>query len=146
MLRKNELGFRNEGFGLFPEIENFFRADPIFDFMRDFSQSVLIKTDIIDKGEYCIFKSELPGLKKEDIKVYMDGDSMVISADKKEDKEHKEEEYVRKEIRQEHLERRFNLKEFDEKSIDASYTDGVLTIKANKLKPVEKEEHNIEIK
>jgi len=73
-----------------------------------------------------------PGLKRDDFKVEMNNDRLIISAEKKvEDKEGKEDgDYVRREYSYQSFMRSFSLPEsmVDGDKISAKYSDGVLHI------------------
>ncbi len=80
-------------------------------------------------GEYKV-QADLPGVKKEDIRVSIDGDQVSISAETRNDKEVKEGERV---LRSERVygkfARSFRLsQEIDEDGAKAKYADGVLEL------------------
>lgn len=79
-------------------------------------------------GAYKV-KAEIPGVKKEDINVQIDGNAVTISAEVKKDKEEKNERYVRQERYYGAVSRTFSLgTDVDEKTAAAKYTDGVLEL------------------
>jgi HSP20 family protein len=89
-----------------------------------------IKLDVAEQnGEYKVL-AELPGVKKEDIKVNIDGDQVSIVAESRAEREEKEagrllhsERYVGK------VARAFRLnQEIDEARASAKYADGVLEL------------------
>ena len=83
-----------------------------------------------DKSSYTI-KIELPGVKKEDISVEVEGDSLVISA-KRDSKEYS---------------RSFRIPgSVDTSCIDGRSEDGILTLTLPKRKPPKKDSHKINIK
>jgi len=72
-----------------------------------------------------------PGLKKEDFKVEVDNNMLIISSEKEEKKEekNKKENYVRKEFNYQSFYRSFNLPDYvDENKIEAGYKDGILHV------------------
>ncbi len=71
-----------------------------------------------------------PGMKKEDFKVELDGDSLTISAESKEEKEEKTENFTRKEFGFKSFKRAFMLPEnaVNVDAIVASYENGVLSL------------------
>lgn len=70
-----------------------------------------------------------PGLKKEDFNIDVDDTMLTISAKTEEKKEEKDKNYTRKEYNYSSFSRSFTLPEEVKKdAIDASYTDGVLTL------------------
>lgn len=89
-----------------------------------------IKLDVKKtNGTYAV-SAELPGVKKEDIDVDVDGNQVTISAEvKKESEEKKGEQIVRSERYYGKLERSFTLdSDIDETKVNAKYTDGVLKL------------------
>jgi HSP20 family protein len=80
-------------------------------------------------GEYKVL-AELPGVKKEDIKVNIDGDEVSISAESRTQRDEKDGERVLHSERYfGKIERAFRLsQEIDETRASAKYTDGVLEL------------------
>ncbi|WP_316819984.1 Hsp20/alpha crystallin family protein [Pedobacter gandavensis] len=85
----------------------------------------------------------VPGLKKEDFKVNLEGDVLTISAEvKKEDKKYKKQEFSYTSFL-----RSFTLPDsVDHGSIDATYKDGVLVIEVAKKEEAKNAVRQIEIK
>ena len=75
-----------------------------------------------------------PGLKKEDFKIEVDHNTLIISAEKEEKKESdKKDDYVRKEFNYQSFYRSFSLPDYaDEDKIEATYKDGILNIAIGK--------------
>jgi HSP20 family protein len=72
-----------------------------------------------------------PGMKREDFKVEIDNNMLMISSEKEEVKEekNKKDNYVRKEFNYQSFYRSFYLPDtVDENKIDANYKDGILKI------------------
>ncbi len=71
-----------------------------------------------------------PGMKKEDFKVELDGDSLIISAEVKEESEAKTANFTRKEFGFKSFKRAFVLPENSiyTDAIEASYENGVLSL------------------
>ncbi|MGG7034513.1 MAG: Hsp20/alpha crystallin family protein [Flavobacterium sp.] len=89
------------------------------------------------------FEVELaaPGLRKEDFKVEIDHDVLVISSEKKQEKEEKDKKgnYTRKEFSYTSFSRAFHLPEnVDENKVEANYKDGILHIDIAKKHPDKK--------
>ncbi|MCX7897183.1 MAG: Hsp20 family protein [Rhodocyclaceae bacterium] len=118
------------------------RYDPFEDFFRGFfvrpiemgglstMETPSIKVDVKEREKDYLVQAELPGVKKEDIHVTIDGDVVSISAERKEEKEVKEGERV---IRSERyfgkVSRSFQLgHEIDEAAAKAKFVDGVLEL------------------
>ena len=63
---------------------------------RDFLGDVgTFKTDIQDKGDHYLLEADLPGMKKEDIAIDIDGDNLTIKAERRNEHEEKDKSYVR---------------------------------------------------
>lgn len=89
-----------------------------------------IKLDVKkSNGAYSV-TADLPGVKKEDIQVNVDGNVVSIAAEvKKESEEKKGEEVIRSERYYGRLERSFALEaDVDESKVDAKYENGVLKL------------------
>ncbi|MBI3530832.1 MAG: Hsp20 family protein [Betaproteobacteria bacterium] len=89
-----------------------------------------IKMDVKENNGTYVVRAEIPGVKKEDIKVDIDGDVVSISAEVKEEKKQKEgDRVIRSECYYGNMSRSFSLgQDVDEKAADAKYTDGVLEL------------------
>jgi HSP20 family protein len=71
----------------------------------------------------------VPGMKKDDFKIDVDGNMLIISSEKEENKEEKEKRYTRKEYNYSSFSRTFTLPdEVNKEKIEAKYQDGVLKI------------------
>jgi len=100
----------------------------------EFGTEPQIKVDVSeDDGAYTV-KAEIPGVKKEDIDISIEGNTVAISAEVKKEKEEKEgKRVVRSERYHGSVYRGFTLNhELDEAKADAAYADGVLTLRLPK--------------
>ncbi len=82
-----------------------------------------------------------PGMKREDFKVEIDNDMLMISSEKEEEKEEvgKKENYIRKEFNYQSFYRAFSLPETaNENKIDANYKDGILHVVIEKKEGAKK--------
>ncbi|MFA5703479.1 MAG: Hsp20/alpha crystallin family protein [Advenella sp.] len=97
--------------------------------------NLTIKTDISEKEDAYLVKAELPGVKKEDIKVKIEGDTLSISAEVKQESEQKEGERVlHSERYYGSISRSFRLgSEIDQSASTAKYEDGILNLELKKL-------------
>jgi HSP20 family protein len=105
------------------------------DFFDDFSPMEMpkmprmdMKCDIYERGERVNIELDVPGFKKEDIKVDVDDGILSIEATKKEETEEKDKKYVRKERVYGSFKRQFSVGNISEKDIDAKFNNGVLRI------------------
>ena len=91
---------------------------------------VVIKMDVTETENGYLIHSEMPGVKKEDIDVMIDGDQVAISAEVRNEKEVKDGGRVlRAERHYGKLYRAFALGQaIDEAGAEAKYADGVLRL------------------
>ncbi|MEG1633408.1 MAG: Hsp20/alpha crystallin family protein [Oscillospiraceae bacterium] len=128
-------------FELMPYATRRMMANPFADFERDFWSNPMgeIKTDITDAGDAFKLEADLPGFRKEDIKIDLDSDRMTISAERKSESEEKDKRgYLRRERTYGSFTRSFDVSGIDVTAISAAYNDGVLTLtlpKKPELKP-----------
>jgi HSP20 family protein len=89
-----------------------------------------IKIDVEENDKAYTVKAEVPGIKKEDISVEIEGNSVSIRAESKREKEVKEKgNLLRSERYYGSLYRSFSLPlEIDRAAASAKYTDGVLEL------------------
>ncbi|GAB4472737.1 MAG: Hsp20/alpha crystallin family protein [Burkholderiaceae bacterium] len=95
------------------------------------------RMDVVDKGANYEITVELPGVRKEDINVSIDGSRVMISAETKAEKEKKEgEKVIYAERSAARYARSFELPaEVTEAGADAHYENGVLTLTLPKRTP-----------
>ena len=93
-----------------------------------------IRIDQSETDKDYTVKAEIPGVKKEDIDVRIDGNQVTISAEVKQDKEEKKDGRVlRSERRYGYASRSFMLdSDVDQAGADAKYSNGVLELKLPK--------------
>ncbi len=89
-----------------------------------------MKMDLTEDNNAFYVKAEIPGMRKEDIHVAIDGNEVSISAElKKETEEKKGETVIRSERYFGRVARAFTLgHDVDETKADAKYANGVLTL------------------
>ena len=88
-----------------------------------------IKTDITDTGDAFKLEADLPGFKKEDIKIDLENDRLTISAERKDEHEEKGKNgYIRRERSYGSFTRSFDVSGIDTEKITAAYDKGVLTL------------------
>ena len=122
-------------------MSNIVRADPFDVAFRDFFRNMLRPTrldletepdfrlDLKETDKAYTVHAELPGVRKEDIDVTIDGNVVSIRAEVRREKEEKGETMLRSERYYGAMARTFTLaSEVDEKSATAKYADGVLEL------------------
>ena len=105
------------------------------------------KTDITDEGDHYTLKADLPGFKKEDIHLNLDGDTLTIQAERHSEHEdaQKKDKYVCCERSYGAYSRSFDVSGIDCANIKAAYKDGVLTLTLPKQKKEEPTGRRLEI-
>lgn len=94
-------------------------------------QSLQMRVDISEKDDSYQIKADLPGVKKEDINVRIDGNVVQIDAEIKQEKETKGDngKVIRSERYYGTVSRNFSLsQDVDDDKAQAKYADGVLTL------------------
>ncbi len=122
-------------------------------FMDDFMKNAfceqrdeerLMAMDVVENGNEFILKANLPGIKKEDIKVFVDKGDLIIEAKRSQKKEAEDETLYRCERYCGNYRRVFSIPDtWDYTKIKAHYEDGVLTLNVPKQKPVPEKEIKI---
>ena len=87
----------------------------------------------------------VPGMKKDDFHIGIEGNMLTISSEKEEKHEEKEDRFTRKEYNYSTFSRSFSLPEYVQKdNIQATYTDGILQINLPKKEEVKKSDNQIQ--
>ncbi len=91
-----------------------------------------------NKDEFMVSLA-IPGMKKEDFNIDIEGNMLTISSEKEETIEEKEDKYTRKEFNYSSFSRSFTLPdEVNMEKIDARYVDGVLKLSLPKKEEAKK--------
>lgn len=121
-------------------MSNLIRRDPLDDFFRGFfvrpvefgsdADAPAVKIDVKEQEKTYLVHAEIPGVKKEDIHVSIDGAVVSVSAERREEMDVKDGERVlRTERYVGKVSRSFQLaQEIDEAQVNAKYVDGVLEL------------------
>ena len=122
---------------------NLTRYNPIEDFFKDFGKGFWVKPvafpgetelsmkiDVKEDDKAFTVKADIPGVRKEDIQVDIDGDQVTVRAEAKQEKEEKKgEKTVYSERSYGMVSRSFTLPaDVEEKDAKAEYKDGVLNL------------------
>ncbi|HTN64991.1 MAG TPA: Hsp20/alpha crystallin family protein [Burkholderiaceae bacterium] len=112
------------------DIEDLFSDFRLRPGLRELEAEPRIKMDVAETDQGYMVKAEIPGVKKEDIKVEIEGNQVSISAETQKETEQKQgETVVRSERYYGKQYRRFTLAhEIDEDQAQAKYQDGVLEL------------------
>lgn len=90
------------------------------------------RTDVTDTGDSFKLEAELPGFKKDDIKIDIENDCLTISAERHENKDENRPNFVKRERMYGSYSRSFDVSGIDVDRISAAYTDGILTLELPK--------------
>lgn len=88
----------------------------------------MFRTDVIDTGDAFVLDAELPGFKKEDIKIDVENDCLTISAERKVDEEEKQKNFIKRERFYGSFSRSFDVSGVNVDGIEAAYNDGILKL------------------
>lgn len=136
----SKIAYNNASF-----MEPFFRAFLNEDLnSEDFGRHAM-KTDIKENENSYLMEVDLPGFKKEDIKLsYKDGYLTIEANVKRNLEEDSKEKWVKRERFSGSVSRTYYLGEVDDSNIHANYENGVLSVSFPK-EEVEKKDHTISI-
>ena len=103
------------------------------------------RTDVLDKGDKFVLEAELPGFQKEDIDIHVEGNTLTISAQHKEETQTDDNTYIRRERRYGSMSRSFDISSIDADHIEAKFENGVLELDLPKKQETVPANHRIEI-
>ena len=118
-------------------MDDFFNFPTRWDdlYLRDFDN---LSANIWEEENKIYVKMAMPGVKKEDIKISVTGDTLSIEGESKEEKEEKEKKYFLKTFQSCSYSQSFNLPSLvNPDGVEAKFEDGVLTITLPKAKESE---------
>jgi HSP20 family protein len=103
--------------------------------------------DIYETENEIVVKAEIPGVKKEDVKLSVRDNVLTLSGERKFEEETKKENYVRVERGYGSFTRSFTLPFYaDAKKISAEFKDGLLEVKLPKSEEAKPKEVEIKVK
>jgi HSP20 family protein len=128
-------------------VDDFFKGylvRPVWDDARE--ASVRMKVDVAEKDGTYVVHAELPGVRKDDIQITVDGAQVTLSAEVKREKEAGEgERWLHVERSAGKATRSFTLpQEVDEAKADAKFADGVLQLTLPKKAPATRKQITIQ--
>lgn len=114
----------------FGELDDLFRGFFVRPMVFEGDRAVQIKMDVKEDDKAYTVHAELPGVKKEDIHVTIDGNQVAVGAEVKREKEEKQgEKVLRSERYYGKVYRAFSLgQDVDEGASQAKFRDGVLEL------------------
>ena len=140
--RTNNMEARNNPFDFVSIFDDFFNDS----FTPAFFTSVHpIKADIRETEKEYVIEADMPGVKKEDIKLDLRDGVLTIGVEQNEQSEDKRENYIRKERRYGSYCRTFHVDGIQQENVTAKYNDGVLTVSLPKSEESKPKSHRIDI-
>lgn len=114
----------------FGDLDDFFKGFFVRPVAFEGEKAMQIKVDVKENDDGYTVHADIPGVKKEDIHVTVEGNMVSISAETKSEKEEKKgEKVIRSERYVGKVSRSFSLgSDIDEAKAQAKYTDGVLEL------------------
>ncbi|MEN6316517.1 MAG: Hsp20/alpha crystallin family protein [Clostridiaceae bacterium] len=140
--RTNNIAARNDPFDLTDVFDDFFNDSfmPAF-----FTSSHPIKADIRETDKELIIEADMPGVKKEDIRLDLRDGVLTIGVEHNEQTNEEKENYIRKERRYGSYSRSFHVDGVNQENVTAKYDDGVLTVNLPKVEEQKPKSHRIDI-
>ncbi len=113
-----------------------------FPAMKEFSPSV----DIFEDKDDVVVKAEIPGIKKEDLDVKLEEDTITISGEKKTEEKVEKKDYYRLERSYGSFSRSFSLPtDVQTDKAKATFKDGVLEVRVPKTEEAKRKARKVEI-
>ncbi|MBO4218685.1 MAG: Hsp20/alpha crystallin family protein [Erysipelotrichaceae bacterium] len=89
-------------------------------------------TDITEKEDEYLLEVELPGYKKEDVKISLEDGYLKIEASKNTENKEETRKYISREIYRGSMSRSFYVGNIDQNKVKANFNDGILEISVPK--------------
>ena len=140
--RANNIAVRNDPFDLANVFDDFFSDSfmPAF-----FTSANPIKADVRETDKEFIVEADMPGVKKEDIRLDLRDGVLTIGVEHNEQTNEEKENYIRKERRYGSYSRTFHVDGVNQENVSAKYNDGVLTVNLPKVEEEKPKSHKIDI-
>lgn len=131
----------------FPMDSNYlFNNDFLSEFMKEDHKKSSPMVNVIENEKDYTLEVAAPGMDKKDFKIELNNNILNISSEKKEEKESKKENFMRREFSYTSFCRSFEIpEEVDAENIKANYENGILTIEIPKQEVVLKKAREISI-
>ncbi len=120
--------------GVFPNsfnsiLNSFFEESGI----RSNPVNFMPQADIIEKDKQYEINLSLPGVKKEDVKISLDGELLTVEGERKLENTDEKRGFLKREISYGKFSRSFTMGKVDAGRIEAVFNDGILNISLPKL-------------
>ena len=111
-------------------LEDIFNRDDSSVFTSNYNTGITLpKVNIKETADAFMVEMAVPGLKKSDLQLDIDNQTLSISTERKEESEHREDNYTRREFGYSSFKRIFTLPDsVNDEKINANYQDGILNI------------------
>jgi HSP20 family protein len=139
--RRNGLSARRDLFNLDNFFDNFFSDS----FAGFFTAAHPIKADVKETDKEYIIEADMPGVKKEDIRLELENGVLTLGVEHNEQIDEERENYIRRERRYGSYCRSFRADGVKEDKVSAKYDNGVLTVKLPKAEEAKPKSHRIDI-
>lgn len=143
-IRRNDLSTNNNIWNIDKLFDNFF-DDGFFPSYLNNRFGGNLNIDIKDEDDRYVIVADVPGIKKEEIKLDIDRDVLTISVERKEEVNEEKDNYLRRERRAYNLQRCFRLDNVKADEINAKLEEGILTLTLPKEEISKKHPRSIEI-
>lgn len=114
---------------------NFYLDDFFDDFVPQRYNEM--KCDIFEEDGTYNLEMDIPGFKKDDIKIECNNGFVTITAEKSSEDEEKSKKFIRRERTYGKYQRSFNFGDIEEDKIDAEFKDGILKIAIPKREKID---------
>ncbi len=88
--------------------------------------------DIVDHSDSFEIRMSLPGIKKEEVKISLDGDRLTIEGERREEQKSETSKFLKKEIRYGKFSRTFVVGKADANGVEAVFENGLLSVSIKK--------------
>ncbi len=143
---RKQTGLKKRDYDVF-DIENFF--DNVFgsdgDFPSLYGKGNRLKVDIKENDREFIVEAEVPGVKKEDIQVELDDETLTIAIEHKEEVNEEKDNYIRRERRLGSVSRSFAVPNIVQDQVAAKFENGILRLTLPKKEDGQAKRNRIQI-
>ncbi len=139
--RNDSIAGKTDPFGMKSILDEFF-GDA---FIPTFFTEQPMKADIRETEKEYLIEAEIPGVKKEDIKLELRDDILTLSVEHNEQVNEEKENYIRRERKYGSYSRSFRVGNVRNDAVTAKYTDGILSVTIPKAEIERAKQNTIEI-
>lgn len=127
LIKSKPAGILNDGF--FPQSFNtLFNSILDENAQKQHAFNFMPAADILEHEDAFEIRMSLPGIKKEEVRISLDGDHLTIEGERKHVQKSENSKFLKKEISYGKFSRSFTIGKTDTAAIDAVFADGVLTV------------------